>query len=223
MTVTEQALTIPVSDKAGSVSALLQRPADARALFVFGHGAGAGMRHAFMDTMAARLHGVSIATLRYQFPYMERGSRRPDPKPWLLHTVRAALETGSCTCPDLPLWAGGKSMGGRMTSHIAADTPPQSLRGLVYLGFPLHPAGKDGIERAAHLSQIPHPMLFIQGTRDKLATMPLIEGVVSSLGEHARMHVVQGGDHSFAVLKRSGRTPEAVIDEITAAIAGFIL
>ena len=220
--ITEQRLTLKVSEKAGSVSALLERPPRATALYVLSHGAGAGMHHVFMTDISAALHARGIATLRFQFPYTERGGRRPDPKPWLVQTIAAAVTAGANAMPSVPLLAGGKSMGGRMTSHLAAQSPAPPIDGLVFLGFPLHPSGKEGIERAAHLPRVTTPMLFVQGTRDKLADLPLIRGVVDGLGPHARMHVVEGADHGFAVLKRSGRTPADVLAELATTVATFI-
>ncbi|MEM6994257.1 MAG: alpha/beta family hydrolase [Myxococcota bacterium] len=216
-------LAIHVSEDIGDVSGLLERPeGDARALYVLAHGAGAGMLHRFMTSVAQLLHARGVATLRYQFPYTERGGRRPDPPKRLLATIAAAVEAGADAMPGTPIFAGGKSMGGRMTSQLAAAAAPEVLRGLVYLGFPLHPPGKEGTQRAAHLPSITLPMLFIQGTRDKLADMTLMEEVMAGLPPTARMHVVEGADHSFGVLKRSGRTPEAVLAEIADATADFI-
>lgn len=214
-------LTIHVDDRSGDVSALLQRPEGARALYVLAHGAGAGMRHAFMESMAERLHDRGVATLRFAFPYTEAGRRRPDPKPWLLATIAAAIAVAQEHAPGLPLFAGGKSMGGRMTSTLAAQRA-LPLRGLVFLGFPLHPPGRVGIERAAHLAEVESPMLFIQGTRDKLAELGRMTEVVESLRPRAELHVVEDGDHSFAVPKRSGRSPDEVLDGIADVVAEFV-
>ncbi len=210
------------SKSAGEVSALVMRPPDTRAMLVIGHGAGAGMRHAFMDAVAGRLANRGVATLRYQFPYMEAGGRRPDPHPILFATVRAAVATARAQTPDLPLFAGGKSMGGRMTSMAAAQTPLEGVRGLVFMGFPLHPAGRPASDRAAHLSLVTVPMLFLNGTRDKLAELELLEPVCAHLGSLARLHVVDAADHSFHVLKRSGRTDDEVLDELADATAAFV-
>jgi predicted alpha/beta-hydrolase family hydrolase len=207
---------------AGEVSALVMRPPGARAMLVLGHGAGAGMRHAFMDAMARRLGDQGLATLRYQFPYMEKGGRWPDPRPILFATVRAAVATAREAAPDLPLFAGGKSMGGRMTSMTAAQTPLQDVRGIVFLGFPLHPAGRPALVRGTHLADVTVPMLFLNGTRDKLAAPELLEGICANLGSLARLRVIDGADHSFAVLKRSGRTNDEVLDELADAIDGFV-
>lgn len=200
--------------ESGEVSALMLRPRGARCLLVFGHGAGAGMTHAFMNAMARRLADRRIATFRYQFPYMERGRSFPDKPAVLVRTVRAAVAAAGNAASDLPLVAGGKSMGGRMTSQAASNQPLGRARGLVFFGFPLHPSGKPGIERAEHLSRVPLPMLFLQGTRDKLADLGLLRPVLNDLGQRAKLHLVDGADHGFHVLKRSGRTDEEVLDEL---------
>ena len=192
----------------GTVSGLLLCPADAKALYVFAHGAGAGMSHRSMETIAQGLAVRGIATLRYQFPYMEKGSRRPDP-PKIAHSaVRAAVAEAARLQPSLPLFAGGKSFGGRMTSQAQADRALPGVRGLAFLGFPLHPAGKPGIERAEHLKQVQIPMLFISGSRDALAELNLLRPVVAGLGGQATLHVVEDADHSLKVPARSGRTAE---------------
>lgn len=191
-------------------------------MLVIGHGAGAGMRHAFMDAVVRRLADRGVATFRYQFPYMEKGRRRPDPRPILLATVRAAVATARARTPDLPLFAGGKSMGGRMTSMAAAQTPLEDVRGIVFLGFPLHPVGRPASERAAHLSMVSVPMLFLNGTRDKLAELELLEPVCDNLGSSARLRVIDAADHSFHVLKRSGRTDDEVLDELADETARFV-
>ena len=201
------------------VSGLLLSPASPRALFVMAHGAGAGMRHAFMEAMAQRLVARGVATLRYQFPYTEQGSRRPDPEPLLLATVRAAVAAGREAADGMPLIAGGKSMGGRMTSRAAAGAPLEGVSGLVFLGFPLHPAGRPGISRAEHLARVALPMLFLQGTRDALADLALLTPVVQRLGKRATLRVIDGADHMFHVLKRSGRTDEQVMDELATETA----
>ncbi|MCZ6464491.1 MAG: alpha/beta hydrolase [Proteobacteria bacterium] len=202
------------SRSAGSVSGLLLEPSDAEWLLVFAHGAGADMRHAFMESVSERLAARRIATFRYQFPYTERRRRRPDPRPLLLATVRSAVEAAAAAAPALPLLAGGKSMGGRMTSLAASEEPLPGVRGIVLFGFPLHPAGRAGSERADHLARVEVPMLFLQGTRDKLAELPLLEPICAALGARARLHVVEGGDHSFHVLVRSGRSDAEVLDEL---------
>lgn len=214
-------LRISLGD-AGDVSGLFIRPAGARALLVLAHGAGAGMRHAFMERMATELAARDVATLRYQFPYMEAGRKRPDPAPLATATVRAAVERAREAAPDLALFAGGKSFGGRMTSSAAANGLVPGVRGLVFLGFPLHPAGRPATERADHLARIQIPMLFVQGTRDALAGLDLLRPVLSELGGRAALHVVDGGDHSFKVLRRSGRTEDEVMSEIGDVVAGWM-
>lgn len=201
------------------VSTCLLRPADAHALLVLGHGAGAGMQHPFMEAIASRLGDAGVATLRYQFPYAERGRRRPDSRRVLLATVRAAVARGEDEAGGLPLFAGGKSMGGRMASLAAAESPLAGVRGLVFLGFPLHAAGRPSDERGEHLARVDLPMLFLQGTRDKLAGLDLLEPLCRGLGPRATLHVVEGGDHSFHVRKRSGRSDAEVLDELAHRIA----
>ena len=208
--------------KAGSVSALLICPAKARACYVFAHGAGAGMSHPFMETFATGLGERGVASLRYQFPYMEKGSRRPDP-PAIAHAaVRAAVAEAGRACPGLPLIAGGKSFGGRMTSQAQAMAPLSGVQGLAFVGFPLHPAGKPSSDRARHLAEVKVPMLFLQGTRDTLAELALLEPVVAGLGALATLHLAREADHSFHVLARSGRNDREVMTEILDAFAGWI-
>ncbi|RZN25402.1 alpha/beta family hydrolase [Bradyrhizobium sp. Leo121] len=216
-----QSLRIEV-EHAGAVSALLLRPPQARATYVFAHGAGAGMTHASMEAIAAGLAARGIATLRYQFPYMEKGSKRPDP-PAIAHaTVRAAVAEAAERCAGLPIFAGGKSFGGRMTSQAQAIKPLAGVRGLVFLAFPLHTAGKPSTERAKHLADIKIPMLFLQGTRDALAELKLLEPVVKELGSLATLHLVKEADHSFHVLVRSGRNDREVMDEVLDAFAAWV-
>ncbi|WP_076864096.1 alpha/beta hydrolase family protein [Bradyrhizobium mercantei] len=215
-----QPLTIAVSDS--TVSALLLRPAQARSAYVFAHGAGAGMTHPSMAEIAEGLAERGIATLRYQFPYMEKGSKRPDPPAVAQATVRAAVAETSRHCGDLPLFAGGKSFGGRMTSQAQAKTPLAGVRGLAFLGFPLHPAGTPASERAKHLAEVEIPMLFLQGTRDALAELDLLEPVVKGLGARATLHLVREADHSFHVLKRSGRNDREVMAEVLDAFAAWV-
>jgi predicted alpha/beta-hydrolase family hydrolase len=218
---TAQSLKLEL-ENAASISALLLRPDNARACFVFAHGAGAEMSHPFMETVATGLYDRGIATLRYQFRYMEKGSKRPD-APVVAHAaVRAAVQEAARLSPGLPLIAGGKSFGGRMTSQAQAIAPLANVRGLAFLGFPLHPAGKPSVARAAHLSDIDIPMLFLQGTRDDLAEMTLLEPVVKGLGGLAALHVVQEGDHSFHVLARSGRNDREVMNEVLDALSAWI-
>ncbi len=224
-------LTIQVPDGPG-VSGLLTQPESPRALLVLAHGAGAGMRHAFMDDVAHRLAAQGVATLRYQFPYMEAGKKRPDRPPLAQATVRAAVATGVDLAAEMgreagariPVFAGGKSFGGRMASGAAAEAPLEGIAGLVFLGFPLHPAGRPGTDRARHLRDVTVPMLFIQGTRDALADLTLLRPVLTDLanfGRRATLHVVDGGDHSFHVLKRSGRTNAEALEELTNAVSQF--
>jgi predicted alpha/beta-hydrolase family hydrolase len=209
-------------EKGTSVSALLMRPDNARACFVVAHGAGAGMTHPFMETVATGLCDRGIASFRYQFPYMEKGSKRPD-APAVAHAaVRAAVGEAARLCPGLPLIAGGKSFGGRMTSQAQAIAPLPGVRGLAFLGFPLHPPGKPSTTRAAHLSELKIPMLFLQGTRDEFAEMSLLEPVVKGLGGLASLHVVKEADHSFHVLARSGRTDREVMNEVLDALSAWV-
>jgi predicted alpha/beta-hydrolase family hydrolase len=216
---TERALTMETP--AGAVRGLLLRPPDAAFLLVLAHGAGAGMRHPFLGGLAQALAARQVATLRFQFPYMERGGRRPDAPAAAQAAVRAALETARSTVPDLPLFAGGKSYGGRMTSEAAARGALPEARGIVFVGFPLHAAGRPGEGRAAHLDRVSLPLLFVQGTRDALADLSLIRNLCAHLGDRATLHVVQDGDHSFGVPKRSGRTERDVLAEIALAVVGW--
>ncbi|WP_456711955.1 alpha/beta hydrolase family protein [Bradyrhizobium sp. USDA 4353] len=218
-----QARSLSISiDGAGTVSALLIKPPQARACFVFAHGAGAGMTHAFMNDAAEHLAEHGIATLRFQFPYMEKGSKRPDP-PALAHaTVRAAVTEAARLCPQLRLIAGGKSFGARMTSQAQSLDPLPGVVGLAFLGFPLHPAGKPSVARADHLDAVEVPMLFVQGTRDKLADMALLKPVVKRLGARATLHCIAQADHAFHVPARSGRNDEAVLDELAQAFAAWV-
>lgn len=209
-------------DGSDAISALLLRPAGARACFVFAHGAGAGMTHPFMQQVAAGLCDRGVATLRYQFPYMEKGGKRPDAPPLAHAAVRAAVAEAARCCPGLALFAGGKSFGGRMTSQAQAVAPLAGVRGLAFLGFPLHPAGKPSDARAKHLGDVHVPMLFVQGTRDKLAELTLLEPVVGRLGASASLHRVAEADHSFHVLARSGRIDGEVMNEIVDTVTGWI-
>ncbi|MFS2034123.1 alpha/beta family hydrolase [Polaromonas sp. CT11-55] len=198
----------------GSTSGLLQAPAGAKACYVFAHGAGAGMKHAFMEAMALGLAERGIASLRFNFPFMEQGAKRPD-SPAVAHAaVRAAVAEAARHMPGVPLFAGGKSYGGRMSTQAQAAEPLPGLKGLVLLGFPLHPAGEPSTERAVHLAGVKLPMLFLQGTRDSLADLDLITQTTAKLGNKASLHVVEGADHAFHVLVRSGRTDAQVREEL---------
>jgi predicted alpha/beta-hydrolase family hydrolase len=201
----------------GHVSALFDRPADAWLLYVLAHGAGAGMRHRFMESIVRALSVRRVATLRYQFPYMEAGARRPDSPAVAEDTVRAAAALAGELAGGIPVIAGGKSFGGRMTSGAAAKSLP-GVRGLVFLGFPLHPPGKAGTERADHLDNVEAPMLFLQGTRDQFAQLDLITTVCRRLAPRATLHLIDEGDHSFNVPKRTGRDFSSVIDELADTI-----
>jgi predicted alpha/beta-hydrolase family hydrolase len=214
-------LRFEVSERTGEVSALLLRPPQARLLLVLAHGAGAGMRHAFLESIAERLAARRIASFRYQFPYTEQGRRAPNPPAVLIATVRAAVGAAAEAAPDLPLLAGGKSMGGRMTSRAASTAALPGVRGLVFLGFPLHAAGRPSRERGAHLADVDLPMLFLQGTRDKLADLDLLRPLCADLGPRATLHVVDGGDHSFHVPKRSGRSDADALDELADRIESW--
>jgi hypothetical protein len=213
-------LAVPDIDE---VSARWLRPADARWLLVLAHGAGAGMNHPFLEKLALELASVDIATFRYQFPYMEQHRRVPDSPPVLTSTVRAAVRAANDTAPDLPILAGGKSMGGRMTSHAAAEHPPEfePVRGVVFFGFPLHPPGRPGTKRAEHLAHVSTPMLFLQGTRDQFADLKLLRPVCANLGERATLHEFHTADHSFHMLKSSGKTDAEVMRELAQAVRAW--
>ena len=205
----------------GEVSALLWRPAKSRRLLVLAHGAGAGMSHPFMEKLAGELAGVGVATLRYQFPYMEQRRRVPDAPAVLTATVVAAVHAAAEAAPGLPLLAGGKSMGGRMTSQAAAEHPLVGVQGLVFFGFPLHPPNRPGTKRADHLAKVTVPMLFLQGTRDALADLKLLRPVCAKLGPRATLHVIEKADHSFHVLKSSGRNDAEVLRELAETAASW--
>jgi uncharacterized protein len=213
---TELRIVVP---GAAEVSALLLRARDARNLLVLGHGAGAGMTHPFMEALAQELSGQGIATLRYQFPYMEARRRVPDSPATLIATVRAAVHAAQETAPDLPLIAGGKSMGGRMTSQAAAEAPLAGVHGLVFFGFPLHPPKRPSTKRADHLSRVTVPMLFLQGTRDTLADLELLRPICEKLGANAALQIFDTADHSFHVLKRSGKSDAETLHEIAQGVS----
>ncbi len=206
---------------AGPVSALFQKPKQAELLYVLGHGAGAGMRHPFLQSMADALGAAGVATFRYQFPYMEEGRRSPDPPHVAEATVRSAVTAAARAAPELPLIAGGKSFGGRMSSSAAAKSSLPGVRGLAFVGFPLHPPNRPGDARAAHLEDVPLPLLFLQGTRDDLAELGLIRGVCQRLGTRATLHLVTDADHSFSLPKRAGRSASDVMRELAETLAGW--
>jgi predicted alpha/beta-hydrolase family hydrolase len=216
------ALRIPVPAATTTVSGVLDAPAKPGACYVFAHGAGAGMNHAFMAAMAEGLVRRGIAVLRFQFPYMEQGSKRPDTPAVAQATVRAAVAEAAARLPGVPLFAGGKSFGGRMTSQAQAAAPLADVRGIVFVGFPLHPAGKPAVERASHLAKVDVPMLFLQGTRDELADLALVRQTATGLGRRATLHVVDGADHSFHVLVRSGRNDAQVREELLDVMASWM-
>ena len=220
-TVSAQKLKIEMGS-ANVVSALLVQPPRARACFVFAHGAGAGMAHSFMETVASGLCERGVATLRYQFPYMEKGSKRPDSPAAAHAAVRAAVAEAGRRCAGLRLIAGGKSFGGRMTSQAQAKAPLPGVHGLAFLGFPLHPPDKPSDDRAAHLSEVHVPMLFMLGSRDSFAELSLLEPVVKRLGPAATLHLVKDGDHSLHVPARSGRNDREVMAEVLDAFAAWI-
>jgi len=216
----DRALSIAVNETV-RVSALLRAPADTRACYVLAHGAGAGMTHPFIASVADGLAQRRIATVRYQFPYMERGSKRPD-APALAHaTVRAAVAETARQLPQLPLIAGGKSFGGRMTSQAQASSPLPGVCGLAFLGFPLHPSKQPSVARAEHLRRVDVPMLFLQGTRDELAEFSLLQSVAESLGALATLHAIAEVDHSFHVPARSGRKDADVLAELLDVFAAW--
>jgi uncharacterized protein len=214
-------LTVAIDDTR-SVSALFQLPDAARACFVLAHGAGAGMEHPSMAAIATELAARHIATLRFQFPYMERRSKRPDPPPVCHATVRAAIAQAARSAPRLPLIAGGRSFGGRMTSQAQAIEPLPGVQGLAFIGFPLHPVGKPSVERAEHLREIEIPMLFLQGTRDELAELELLRPLVDRLGASATLKLLQDADHSFHVPARTGRKDAEVRAEMLDALEEWI-
>lgn len=204
------------------VSGLLERPANARACYVLAHGAGAGMQHQSMAAVAEGLAALGLATLRYQFPYMEQGKRRPDPPPLCHATVRAAVAQAARLVPGLPLIAGGRSFGGRMTSQAQALAPLPGVRGLAFFAFPLHPAGTPSDTRAEHLARVAIPMLFLTGTRDALAERTLLEPVVARLGGRATLSLIEDADHSFHVPARSGRNDAQVLEDVLRRLAAWI-
>jgi len=219
--VVDKPISITVND-AVRVSGLLQTPPRARACYVMAHGAGAGMDHPFMVDVARKLALRGVATLRYQFPYMERGARRPDPPPVAQATVRAAVAAALGLLPELPLIAGGKSFGGRMTSQAQAKASLQGVWGLAFLGFPLHPAGRPSQDRAEHLFDVQIPMLFLQGTRDALASLDQLEPLCKKLGTLATLKLFADADHSFHVPVRTGRKDTQVLGDVVDVLAAWL-
>jgi len=213
-------LRFSVLDKE-EVSALLLWPRRAASLLVLAHGAGAGMNHTFMSAIANQLAEDHVATFRYQFPYMEQRRGVPDQQPFLTATVAAAVATAAQLAPDLPLFAGGKSMGGRMTSLAASEQKLEAVRGLIFLGFPLHPPKRPSTKRAQHLQVVKLPMLFLQGPRDALADLTLLRPICDSLGPQTTLHIIEGADHSFHVLKRSGKTDSQVLAELSSTVKAW--
>jgi predicted alpha/beta-hydrolase family hydrolase len=212
-----------VSDTAGVVSGLLLKPEHAVSLLVFAHGAGAGMRHRFIEDLSQKLAELGIATMRYQFPYMEKRVKRPDSEGVLIATVQAALTAAEKYSDGLPIFAGGKSMGGRMTSLALAKAPLAKVHGLIFYGFPLHAPGAPSSERGKHLADVQVPMLFIQGSRDALADLKLLKPVCAVLQGRAELFVVDDGDHSLHMAKRSGRTDNEVLDEVAAKTSSWMV
>ncbi len=219
---TARRLKFEAGEKSGAVSALLVRPKDARALVVLAHGAGAGMEHRFMEAAAQKLARRGVATLRYQFPYMEKGKKMPDSEGALTETVRAAVAAAKIYAGGLPIFAGGKSMGGRMTSLAAAKAPLADVRGLVFFGFPLHAPGKASAARGEHLTRVTVPLLFLQGARDSFADLELLKPLCRRLGKRAELFVVEGGDHSFHMLKSAGRSDDEVLEEVVGKAAEWM-
>lgn len=221
MAVKTQELKLAI-ERIGTVSAILMQPDNARACYVLAHGAGTDMRHASMEKIAVGLANRGIATFRFNFPYTENKQGRPD-QPAIAHaTIRAAVEEAALMCRGLKLVAGGKSFGGRMTSQAQSKAALHGVKGLAFLGFPLHADKKPSTERAEHLARVEIPMLFLQGTRDGLADLGLLRPVVAALGAKATLHEIEGGDHSFAVLKKSGRTNEEALAEVLDTLAAWI-
>ena len=212
-------IAIPGSDP---VSGLWQAPPDATAVLVLAHGAGAGMTHRAMAATADGLEALGVATLRYQFPYMEKRGKRPDPPAVAHAAVRAAVAEALRRAGGLPLFAGGRSFGGRMTSQAQAKAPLDGVRGLVFFAYPLHPAGKPSVERAGHLAEVAVPMLFLQGTKDTLADLGLLKETVSGLGARATLHLADEADHSFHVPARTGRKDDQVLGDLLAAAATWM-
>jgi len=217
-----KSINFNASKSSGNVSGLLLMPKNSKAVLVFAHGAGAPMDHPFMHDMALHLAEQNIGTLRYNFPYTEKRSRRIDPPQILIETVKSAVTAVKKYSEDIPIYAGGKSMGGRMTSQAAAVDKLEDVKGLIFFGFPLHPVGKESTDRADHLFKINMPLLFLQGSRDRLANLNLFKPIIESLGKKALLHVLEGADHSFHMLKSSGISDEQVLAELAKTTSDWI-
>ena len=219
----EQNYSFVATNSSGEVSAIYKRPQNAKWLLVFAHGAGVGINHSFMETAAIKLADHGIATFRFNFPYMEKGKKAPDPQLILKKTIRSAIDKASEICNDLPLISGGKSLGGRMTSIAASENSLPGVRSLVFFGFPLHAPGKESVERADHLKNVHVPMLFLQGTRDRLANLDLLKPVCQKLGNKATLYIMEGGDHSFHLPKSAGKSDEEVISELAMVVSKWMV
>lgn len=218
-----QNIRFVATQSSGEVSAIYMRPQNAKWLLVLAHGAGVGIHHKFMKTAADKLALQGIATFRFNFPYMEKSKKAPDPQPILKRTVQSAIDKATKISNGLPLIAGGKSLGGRMTSMIISENPLPNVKGIIFFGFPLHAPGKSSIERADHLKNVEIPMLFLQGTRDNLAKLELLKPVCQKLGNKATLHVVEGGDHSFHLPKSIGKSDEQAIDELALVVSEWTI
>jgi uncharacterized protein len=210
------------SKSGGEVSGILILPEKPKALLLFAHGAGAPMDHPFMNKAAEYLEEENIGTLRFNFPYTEKKSKRIDPAPILMETIRSSVNAAKDYSGDIPLFAGGKSMGGRMTSQTAAANPLDEIKGLIFFGFPLHAPGKESTDRAEHLFKVKLPMLFLQGTRDKLAKLELLKPVIKKIGKKADLYIIEGADHSFHLLKSAGKSDDEVLKEISNKVSNWI-
>jgi uncharacterized protein len=215
-------LKFTATKSSGEVSGLLLLPENPKAVLVFAHGAGAPMDHPFMNKSADSLSEEDIGSMRYNFPYTENKSKRINPAPVLMETVRSAVNAVKESAPGIPVFAGGKSMGGRMTSQAAAKSPLNEVKGLIFFGFPLHAPGRESTERGEHLMDVKIPMLFLQGTRDKLASLDLLKPIILKIGEKAELYEIEGADHSFHMLKSSGKTDEQVIKETARKISSWV-
>lgn len=216
-------LHFKVSENIGEVSAIFSSPKNPKAIFVFAHGAGAGMNHKFMEEISSKLVNFDIAVFRYQFPYMEKGKRSPDYPNVLLKTVQSAVEKAESIYKGLPIFAGGKSLGGRMTSTVASKNLIPQIKGIIFFGFPLHAPGKPSSDRAEHLYEVKVPMLFLQGTRDKLADLNLLKPVIKKIGRKASLKIIEGADHSFHVLKSFKKSDSEIIEELSELASSWML